>query len=69
MRKLNTILYDVFDVFRGIPNIMSGLMKLFGVDKLQKLSQMVKEHGGIKGALYQIYWTDDLKVSLHKNGS
>ena len=48
---------------------MSGLMKLFGVDKLQKLSQMVKEHGGIKGALYQIYWTDDLKVSLHKNGS
>ena len=44
---------------------MSGLMKLFGVDKLQKLSQMVKEHGGIRGALYQIYWTDDLKVSLH----
>ena len=38
-------------------------MKLLGVDKLQKLSQMVKEHGGLKGALYQIYWTDDLKVS------
>ena len=69
MRILNTTLYDVFDVFRGTSNIMSGLMKLFGVDKLQKLSQMVKEHGGIKGALYQIYWTDDLKVSLHKNGS
>ena len=42
---------------------MSGLMKLLGVDKLQKLSQMVKEHGGVRAALYQIYWTDDLKVS------
>ena len=69
MRILNTTLYDVLNIFRETSNIMSGLMKLFGVDKLQKLSQMVKEHGGIKGALYQIYWTDDLKVSLHKNGS
>ena len=41
---------------------MSGLMKMFGVDKLQKLAGMVKDHGGLKGALYQIYWTDDLKV-------
>ena len=41
---------------------MSGLMKMFGVDKLQKLAGMVKEHGGVRGALYQIYWTDDLKV-------
>lgn len=41
---------------------MSGLMKMFGVDKLQKLAGMVKEHGGVRGALYQIYWTDDLKT-------
>ena len=31
-------------------------------DKMQKLAKMVKEHGGVRGALYQIYWTDDLKV-------
>ena len=41
---------------------MSGLMKMFGVDKLQKLAGMVKDHGGVRAALYQIYWTDDLKV-------
>ena len=41
---------------------MSGLMKMLGVDKMQKLAKMVKEHGGVRGALYQIYWTDDLKV-------
>ena len=44
---------------------MSGLMKMFGVDKLQKLAGMVKDHGGVRGALYQIYWTDDLKVCHH----
>ena len=41
---------------------MSGLLKMFGVDKLQKLAGMVKDHGGVRAALYQIYWTDDLKV-------
>jgi len=40
---------------------MSGLMKLFGLDKVAKLSQMIKDHGGLKASLYHLYRTDDLK--------
>jgi hypothetical protein len=38
------------------------MAQLLGLDKLAKLGRMVKEHGGIKAALYNLYWTDDLKV-------
>jgi hypothetical protein len=47
--------------------IFSGLKmslgNFFGLDKLQKLMRMVKQHGGLKASLYHLYLTDDLKVS------
>jgi hypothetical protein len=39
-----------------------SLAQFFGIDKLQKLARMVKEHGGVKASLYHFYLTDDLKV-------
>ena len=47
---------------------MSGLMQAFGLDKVAKLGQIIKNHGGLKGALYNLYWTDDLKVRQNKTG-
>ena len=41
---------------------MSGLLKAFGLDKVAKLGQMIKEHGGVKASLYHLYRTDDLKI-------
>jgi len=38
-----------------------SLVKFFGVDKIQKLMRMVKNHGGVKATLYHLYRTDDLK--------
>ena len=45
---------------------MAGLLKAFGLDKVAKLGQIVKEHGGLKASLYHLYWTDDLKVIYNK---
>lgn len=39
-----------------------SLGAFFGLDKLQKLARMVKNHGGVKASLYHLYLTDDLKV-------
>ena len=41
---------------------MSGLLKAFGLDKVAKLGQIIKDHGGLKASLYHLYRTDDLKV-------
>jgi len=41
------------------------MAKLLGLDKVAKLGQMIKEHGGVKAALYNMYWTDDLKLGTH----
>jgi hypothetical protein len=41
-----------------------SLAQFFGIDKLQKLARMVKEHGGVKASLYHFYLTDDLKVRV-----
>ena len=43
---------------------MSGILKLFGLDKVAKLGQMIKDHGGLKASLYHLYRTDDLKVKF-----
>ncbi|ROT79204.1 NADH dehydrogenase [ubiquinone] 1 alpha subcomplex subunit 12 [Penaeus vannamei] len=34
----------------------------FGLEKLFKAAKIIKHHGGIRGALYQLYRVDDLKV-------
>jgi hypothetical protein len=44
------------------PDGKMSLAQFFGIDKLQKLARMVKEHGGVKASLYHFYLTDDLKV-------
>ena len=41
---------------------MSGFLKVFGLDKVAKLPQIIKQHGGLKASLYHLYRTDDLKV-------
>lgn len=43
---------------------MAGIVKLLGLDKVAKLGQIIKNHGGIKASLYHLYRTDDLKVCL-----
>ena len=43
---------------------MAGLMKAFGLDKVAKLGQIIKDHGGLKASLYHLYRTDDLKVTF-----
>ena len=43
---------------------MSGILKVFGLDKVAKLPQIIKQHGGLKASLYHLYRTDDLKVRL-----
>ena len=43
---------------------MSGFLKVFGLDKVAKLPQIIKQHGGLKASLYHLYRTDDLKVRL-----
>ena len=37
-------------------------MKFFGLDKVAKLGNIIKQHGGLKASLYHLYRTDDLKV-------
>ena len=39
-------------------------MKFFGLDKVAKLANIVKQHGGLRASLYHLYRTDDLKVTL-----
>ena len=46
---------------------MSGLLKAFGLDKVAKLGQIIKDHGGLKASLYHLYRTDDLKVGCLYN--
>ena len=41
-------------------------MSLFGLDKLAKLGKIIKDHGGLKRAVYHFYWTDDLKAGTLK---
>ena len=41
---------------------MSGFLKALGLDKVAKLPQIIKQHGGLKASLYHLYRTDDLKV-------
>jgi len=38
-----------------------SLTKWLGLDKLARLGSIIKQHGGIRASLYQIYRTDDLK--------
>ncbi|XP_042211916.1 NADH dehydrogenase [ubiquinone] 1 alpha subcomplex subunit 12-like [Homarus americanus] len=33
----------------------------FGLDKLVKAARLIKNHGGIRGTLYQLYRVDDIK--------
>merc|ERR1712198_791360 len=40
---------------------MGGLVKLLGLDKIAKLSTIIKNHGGLRASLYHLYQTDDLK--------
>ena len=41
-------------------------MKFFGLDKVAKLGNIIKQHGGLKASLYHLYRTDDLKVRLNE---
>jgi hypothetical protein len=34
---------------------MSGLLKLFGFDKLQTLREIIKANGGFRKSLYTLY--------------
>jgi len=38
-----------------------SLTKWLGLDKLATLGRIIKQNGGIRGSLYTIYRTDDLK--------
>lgn len=38
-----------------------SLYKWFGLDKLATLGKIIKQNGGLRGSLYTIYRTDDLK--------
>ena len=39
-----------------------SLIKFFGLDKVAKLGNIIKSHGGLKASLYHLYRTDDLKT-------
>lgn len=41
------------------------MAQFFGLDKVAKLRTIIKDHGGLKAALYHLYWTDDLKTGTH----
>ena len=59
LKSLDIIYFFFCQTFRLI---MSGFLKVFGLDKVAKLPQIVKQHGGLKASLYHLYRTDDLKV-------
>lgn len=41
------------------------MASFFGLDKLVKAARIMKQHGGIRGSLYQLYRCEDLKVGTY----
>ncbi|XP_045615840.2 LOW QUALITY PROTEIN: probable NADH dehydrogenase [ubiquinone] 1 alpha subcomplex subunit 12 [Procambarus clarkii] len=44
-----------------LPSAGIVMASFFGLDKLVKAARIIKNHGGIRGSLYQLYRVDDLK--------
>ena len=42
-------------------DVKMSLYKWFGLDKLATLGRIIQQNGGLRGSLYTIYRTDDLK--------
>jgi len=50
-----------FTSYEPFSDFNMGLVKLLGLDKIAKLSTIIKNHGGLRASLYHLYQTDDLK--------
>ena len=56
-----------FTSYEPFSDFNMGLVKLLGLDKIAKLSTIIKNHGGLRASLYHLYQTDDLKVGFKKH--